>query len=79
MVLKDATRNMLIEHGTARVQASPERRLIWPALTQQGLQRHGLVSSLNLGMVGWAALAGEADVNPQGQELEMQAGRKRRR
>src|SRR5439155_8021587 len=42
-------------------------------------QRHGLVSALYLGMVGWTALAGEADVDPQGQEREMQAGRKRRR
>ena len=30
-------------------------------------------------MVGWTALAGEADIDPQGQQPEMQAGRKRRR
>jgi len=59
---------MLIEHGSARVQASPQRRLIRPALAEEGLQRHGLVRALNLGMVGWTALADEADLDAQGQE-----------
>jgi hypothetical protein len=33
---------------------------------------------LNLGVIGWTALAGKADVNAQGRQPQMQAGRKRR-
>ncbi len=50
--------------------------MIRPALAQQSLQRHGLVRPLDLGMVGGTALADEADVDAQGEEPEMQAGRK---
>ena len=49
----------------------------WAVLAQEGLKRHGLVRALNLGVVGRTALAREADVDAQGQQPQMEAGRKR--
>jgi hypothetical protein len=48
---------MLIEHGAARIESGPERRLIWPALAQQSLQRHGLMRALDPGVVSGTAEA----------------------
>ena len=61
--MENATGNMLVEHGSTRVESGPERRLIRPALTKQRLQRHGLVRAFNLGMVGGAAFAREAHID----------------
>ena len=70
---------MLLEHGAARIESGPERRLIRPALAQQSLQRHGLMGALDLGVVSGTAGPSEADVAPQGQQPQMEMGRKRLR
>jgi hypothetical protein len=74
--MQGPTRDVLIQHRAAGIESGPQRRLVWPMLPQQRLQRHGLMGAFNLGVVGGLALRGKAHVDPQGQEPQMQAGRK---
>lgn len=68
----------VIEHGAPFIQSCPERLLIGPALANERLVGHGLMSALNGGVIGGSADARKDHLNTQRHQPQMQAGGKRR-
>ena len=77
LATQDPTGDVVVEACPTRIQTLPQLHRISPVLTKQRLQLHGLMPSLDLGVLGRAPNAREPYIHTEREQPQMEPGRER--